>query len=184
MRTWTRGRLLVATPVIGDPNFERTVILMIEHSDEGALGVVLNRATDVELPGRLPGWDALAAEPSVVFVGGPVQPDAVICLAAVNDPDPVEWWQPVVGDVGVVDLDHEPEDVAGALDRLRVFAGYAGWGPDQLEEELEAGAWFVVDAEPADVLAAEPDGLWQAVLRRQPGRVRLFAGFPEDPTTN
>jgi putative transcriptional regulator len=184
VRSSTKGRLLVATPVIGDPNFERTVILMIEHTDEGALGIVLNRATDVELPGRLPGWDALAAHPNVVFVGGPVQPDAVICLGAVSDTGPQQWWHPVVGDVGVLDLDHEPDAVADAVDRLRVFAGYAGWGPDQLEDELDAGAWFLVDAEPSDVLDPDPEQLWRSVLRRQPGRVRLFADFPEDPSAN
>jgi putative transcriptional regulator len=179
----TRGRLLVATPVIGDPNFDRTVILMIEHTDDGALGVVLNRATDVELPGHVPGWDLLAAAPAVVFAGGPVEPEAVICLGSVRGSAPA-WWHPIVGPVGVLELDQDPSEVGDSIGALRLFAGYAGWGPGQLEGELDGAAWFVVDAEPTDVLADEPAALWRMVVRRQPNRTRLFADFPADLTVN
>jgi putative transcriptional regulator len=180
-----RGRLLVATPDLADPNFFRTVVLVLEHSDEGALGVVLNRpspATAVEDP--LPAWAPLAVDPSVIFVGGPVQPQAAIGLARRADRAEPDGFAPLSDELGTVDLERHPAEVAPRVDRLRVFAGYSGWGPHQLETELEAGGWFVVDADPSDLWTAEPDTLWRVVLRRQPGKERLFAEFPLDASLN
>jgi putative transcriptional regulator len=180
-----RGRLLVATPDLADPNFFRTVVLVLEHSSDGALGVVLNRpstATTVEDP--LPAWAPLAADPPVIFVGGPVQPEAAIGLAHRADAADPDGFAPLSGELGTVDLERDPTDVAPRVDRIRVFAGYSGWGPRQLEGELESGGWFVVGAEPSDLWTAEPEALWRAVLRRQPGSERLFADFPLDARFN
>ncbi len=179
-----KGRLLVATPNLGDPNFERTVILVLEHGDEGALGVVLNRPSDLDLAEPLPEWARAAAHPSVVFIGGPVAPSAAVCLARLASHGRTDGWEQLLGSVGMLDLDSDPDEAIARLDEIRVFAGYAGWGPGQLEGEIAEGGWFVVDAEVADPLSPSPENLWAAVLRRQPGTLALFAAYPADPTMN
>jgi putative transcriptional regulator len=189
MAATLRGHLLVATPALGDPNFERTVILVLEHNDEGALGVVLNRPSESDFVDPLPDWYGFAAYPPVVFVGGPVSRQSAIGLAraafGTSSPRGVaEGWVPVLDTIGTVDLTMRPEDVDAQIEEVRIFAGYAGWGEQQLEEEIEQGAWFVVPAEPDDALSTHPEGLWRRVLRRQPGRLALFANFPPDCALN
>ncbi len=180
------GRLLVANPVLPDPNFDRTVVLMLAHEPEGALGVVLNRPSQMEVDSPLPRWERLAADPPVVFVGGPVAPGAAICLAKLGRRagGTAEGWTPVTGELGTLDLEQDPDAVGGDVDAIRVFAGYAAWGPDQLEGEIDAGAWFVVDAEPGDAMADDPDQLWKRVLRRQGPHLAIVAAFPPDPSRN
>jgi putative transcriptional regulator len=181
----TKGRLLVAAPALIDPNFFRTVVLMVEHTEDGAAGVVINRPTDVELAGGpLEEWTDLAASPPLVFEGGPVSREHAICLARVYPNTALDSWQPVVGGVGVVDLGAEQHTLRTALDQVRVFSGYAGWGPGQLEAEIDEGAWFVLDADPNDALSTEPGGLWRTVLKRQGGSLALVASFPPDPNMN
>lgn len=180
-----RGRLLVATPVIGDPNFHRTVVLLLEHNDEGALGLVLNRPTDVSVLDPLPEWEGLAASPRVVFVGGPVEQGAAIGLAQrrpVQSGD--DGFSPVLGLIGTLDLSRDPHEVDDTIERVRVFAGYAGWGPRQLEQELASDAWVVVDAHPDDILCDDPGELWHQVLRRQGGDLALLSYCPSDPSLN
>ncbi len=182
------GRLLVALPVLEDPNFERAVVFVLDHDEEGALGVVLNRASDVPLVEALDGWSALAASPEVVFGGGPVEPTAVVALGHELSDVPVPESRVVhggedgLGPVRLVDVSADPP--AGELAEVRIFAGYAGWAPDQLEAEIDQGAWVSVPALAEDVFTRDPDRLWQRVLARQPGRLRLLASFPEDPSTN
>jgi putative transcriptional regulator len=184
----SRGKLLVATPELEDPNFARTVVLVLEHTEEGALGVVLNRPTDSPLTESLPRWVDHAAAPAVVFVGGPVQPEAAIGLArAVGADGPLDdasGFAPLFDDLGTIDLERAPEDVMPRVDAVRVFAGYAGWGPGQLDGELAANGWYVCDAAPDDLWTARPGDLWRAVLRRQSAPLRLVAGFPDDPSLN
>lgn len=177
------GHLLVATPALLDPNFRRTVILVLEHQDAGCLGIVLNRPTQTPLVDVVPQWQPLAADPGVVFLGGPVSPSGAIGLCA---PPPVPGVADLAagGLVATADLSRAPADNPPGLRGLRVFAGYAGWGEGQLEAEISAGAWYVVDAEPGDAFGAQPDQLWGAVLRRQPGALRLVATFPDDPSLN
>jgi putative transcriptional regulator len=179
-----KGRLLVATPGLLDANFFRTVLLVVEHTDEGAAGVVLNRPTDTELTGPLESWRDMAADPPLVFVGGPVSPDAAVCLARTPPDATPPGWQPVLERLGVLDLGQETDEVQPGVDRLRVFAGYASWGPGQLEDELEEGAWYVLDADPEDALTSAPGGLWRFVLRRQGGQLALVSNFPPDPSMN
>ncbi len=195
-----RGNLLVSSPRLGDPNFDRTVVLVLDHGDEGALGVVINRPTHAVVSDILEAWMDLAARtpPANVFSGGPVSLNAVIGLARASPAAPTDTpasldslepggpqaWRPVLGTVGTVDLSvgpgHQPLD----LDGIRLFAGYAGWAAGQLETEMEAGAWFVVDATPDDVFTGDPDGLWHDVLRRQGNDLALLAGFPPHPSVN
>jgi putative transcriptional regulator len=179
------GRILVATPALRDPNFERTVVLLVAHEEGGALGVVLNRATEVPVTEVLGPWGTLAGEPAVVFEGGPVQPEAAICLARTRPGvERLNGFNRVSGVIGTVDLSGDPEALREAVLGVRVFAGYAGWQPGQLENEIEGGSWFVFDALPGDAFASRPDDLWPMVLRRQGGLMAAVAHFPADPTLN
>lgn len=187
----TAGRLLVATPLLSEPTFARTVVLLLQAGGEdGALGVVLNRPSAVEIERVLPGWDVVAAEPHVVFEGGPVQPQAAIGLAELRPGAPaVEGIAPLATAApgqryATVDLDLSPNDVAPAVARLRVFAGYAGWSPGQLEGEVQEGAWWVVDALPDDAHRASPGDLWRSVLRRHGPPLSFATTLPEDASLN
>jgi putative transcriptional regulator len=180
-----KGRLLVAAPILEDPNFDRTVIWLLEHSAEGALGVVLNRPSELPVADPLPGWADHTGGLAVVFVGGPVSVSSVIGLATVaDDGAPEGIWEPVAGAVGVLDLAADPGLVGTTITTLRCFAGYAGWAPDQLEAEIEEGAWFVVDAEPGDLFTDHPRDLWRTVLARQPSALARVALVPDDPSLN
>ena len=174
MRRYLAGRLLVAAPTLIDPNFYRTVVLMLQHDEEGAVGVVLNRPSDEEVAAHLPDWSGALAVPPVVFVGGPVQPEVAIGLVD------TEGESSVLGGVGVADLAAGPPDGV----RARIFSGYAGWGPGQLEAELDERAWIVVEADQGDVFDSDPERLWSRVLRRQPGILRMLATYPIDPALN
>jgi len=259
------GRLLVATPVLADPNFDRAVVLVLDHDEEGSLGVVLNRPTPVDVGDILEPWAALTGEPGVVFQGGPVSLDAALAVGVVPAPEPggaapagdsgagggrrpagtggitagsadpdadggapgsgsdsgsvpgtgsgpgsgsgsgaasahgpgagpepslgIEpdgplGWRRVYGAIGLVDLEAPPELLAAELGSLRIFAGYAGWGPGQLQKELSEGAWYVVESEPGDVSSPAPEGLWRSVLRRQRSELAMVATYPDDPSLN
>lgn len=193
------GRLLVATPALADPNFDRAVVLLLDHDEEGSLGVVLNRPTPVDVADILEGWGDLAGAPGVVFQGGPVSLDSALGVAVIpgdegaapapgsrprpGSGEPIGWRR-VHGAIGLVDLDTPPELLAPALGSLRIFAGYAGWGPGQLEDELVEGAWYVVESEPGDVSSPDPERLWRAVLRRQRSELAMVATYPDDPSLN
>ncbi|MDM4722635.1 YqgE/AlgH family protein [Micromonospora sp. WMMA1363] len=179
------GRLLVATPTLKDPNFDRTVVLLVAHEPGGALGVVLNRATEVPVADVLGDWAELARHPAVLFEGGPVQPDSAICLARMRQPvDRVKGFHQVSGAVGTLDLSVDLERVRESVGGIRVFAGYSGWGSGQLEQEIEEGSWFLLDALPGDAFVDRPDDLWPMVLRRQGGMLAAVAHFPPDVALN
>lgn len=184
------GKLLVATPLLGDPNFRRAVVLIVEHEvTEGTLGVVLNRPTKIPVGQVLEQWTELATDPSVVFRGGPVSPNSALALAMIpGKEEPLGWraldGAPALARLGLLDLDTPPRLLAPAIQSLRVYAGYAGWSPGQLEAEIGEGAWFVLSAEPGDVFAAAPERLWRAVLHRQEGEVAFLATYPDDPGLN
>lgn len=179
-----RGRLLVAEPTLADPNFHRSVVYLIEHGPDGALGVVLNRPGDVPVREVIPTWAPYVSDPAIVFVGGPVSTEAALCLARVSSPVKSPVWTPIDGGLGVIDLHGDPLDAPSGVQDVRVFGGYSGWSAGQLEAELAMDGWMVVDAEEDDVFTTEPDGLWRAVLARQRGPVRRLAAFPADPSLN
>lgn len=166
------GRLLVASPELGDPNFERTVVYLLEHDAGGALGVVINRPTGAAVVEHFAGLGALATDPAEFFAGGPVSEGSVVVLGRVEG-----------GPVELVDLSPVLEG-AVAPSHLRVFVGYAGWAPGQLDGEVATGSWFVCDASPDDVFAPSPADLWRAVLRRQPPPLARLARYPDDVTLN
>ena len=173
------GRLLVSPPNLADPNFTRTVVLMLIHNPDGALGLILNRASQTAVADLVPQWAPAAAYPGVVHGGGPVEPQAAIALGRFDLTVAPDGWSPVFGDLGTVDLHRDPDDVIG-IQQLRVFAGYSGWGAGQLEGELTMGGWITVDAEPGDAFDADPATLWERVIRRQRGTVALLAMSPDD----
>jgi putative transcriptional regulator len=176
-----KGHLLVAGPALTDPNFHRTVVLVGEHGEDGALGVVLNRQTEATVDEALPELTALVSGTDAIHVGGPVQPSAVVVLAEFEDPDRAETL--VLDDVGFLPSEVDP-DALGALRRARVFAGYAGWGPGQLDGELAEGSWIVEPAVPDDVFTAAPEDLWSEVLRRKGGPFGVLALMPPNPSLN
>jgi putative transcriptional regulator len=173
------GKLLVATPTIVDPNFSRTVVLLCQYGSDGAVGLVLNRISTIPVEAYLPGWARLTPPPGMVGIGGPVETEAAIGLAIGTVM--ADLWTPVTEGLGLVDLHMQPEDFPG-LESVRVFAGYSGWGPGQLDQEVTEAGWFIVDREPGDVQA--PDLDWSAVLKRQRSDIALFADYPPDPTMN
>jgi putative transcriptional regulator len=175
-----RGKLLIAGPGLFDPNFRRTVVLVGEHNDEGALGVVINRPTEVRVHEAIPPLGAMASN-GLLFVGGPVQPQAAVVLAEFRHPDAGGLM--VFDSIGFLRGEVE-EESALAVTRARVFAGYAGWGPGQLETEMEAGGWIVEPALPGDVFTDDPGRLWSDVLRRKGGQYAVLALMPFDPRTN
>lgn len=181
------GRLLVANPRLADSNFERTVVMLVAYGEEGALGLILNRPSDMAVSSPLPQWAHIAAEPAVMFLGGPVSHQAVICLARAvptTGGGPAGGWKELEGDLGTLDLDSDPGAISGQLSAIRLFAGYAGWAAGQLEGEMEAGAWWVLDAEPDDPFTVAPDSLWKRVLLRQAEPLRLVAFYPANPAWN
>lgn len=181
-----RGRLLVATPTLRDPNFERAVIWMLEHGADGALGIVINRPSELPVAEPLPGWAGHAGDLPMVFVGGPVAVSSVIGVARLDgENEPAEGvWERVVGSVGVLDLAADPAAVGASIGTLRCFAGYAGWAPEQLEAELAEGAWFVLETDLADLFTERPNELWRSVLARQPEPLARVAMVPADPSLN
>ena len=165
------GRLLVALPVITEAPFWRTVVYLLQHGEEGAVGVIINRPTEVHLEAALPGWADRAAAPSVVFEGGPVQPEMAIALG------------PDGHGVASVDLERDPLLLTDGS--VRVYAGYAGWSPGQLEQELTTGSWAVCDAVPGEVFRPDADRLWYEVLARQADpALRNLARLPDDLSVN
>jgi putative transcriptional regulator len=180
----TTGRLLLASPQLDDPTFHRTVVLVLDHDEDGALGVVLNRASALPVREAAAGWAELASAPPVVFEGGPVEPDAIVALGRTGARVGADRGGLLDDHVRLVDLSADPGLERLELETVRIFAGYAGWAPGQLEHELELDAWFVVDADQSDVFTADPLGLWHTVLRRQAGQLRLLATFPDDPSMN
>lgn len=179
------GMLLLATPALVDPNFAEAVVLLLDVNAEGALGVVLNHPTPVPVTEVLGAWGEVVEEPEVLFRGGPVSLDGALAVAeAAPGGEAAAGFQPMWENVGLLDLDTPTELVVGTVHRLRIFAGYAGWGAGQLEAEIADGSWYVVPAVSDDVFVGEARGLWRAVMRRQPGDLALHLTRPADPELN
>jgi putative transcriptional regulator len=176
-----QGQLLIASPGLLDPNFRRTVVLVTEHNEEGAAGLVLNRPTEAEVSEVVPQLEPLVDDGDRVFMGGPVQTNGVLVLGEFLDPD--DAAVPLFGSLGFPSLD-EPEEVVPLTTRRRIFAGYAGWGSGQLEDELAREDWILEAAQNDDAFTDAPEELWADVLRRKGGIYELVARMPEDPSVN
>ena len=176
-----RGHLLIANASLWDPNFRRTVVLIAHHDDDGAVGVVLNSVTDATVAEAIPELGSLVASDEPLYIGGPVQPEAAVVMADFEDPGVAEIV--ALGSIGFLPPESGPE-VERSIRRARVFAGYSGWGPGQLEAELAEDAWIVEPALPDDVFAPEPSRLWENVLRRKGHAFDLIRLMPLDPSMN
>lgn len=177
-----RGKLLVATPSLYDPNFRRTVVLIAEHGPEGAMGIVLNRPSDALIGEAVPDLAELAAADDRVYVGGPVQPQAVVVLAEFDEPSVAAAI--VCGDLGFAPAGADYGQLARSTRRARVFAGYAGWSSGQLEDEIAGSSWLVEPADGLDLLPGTDADLFGETLRRKGGPYRMLALLPDDPSKN
>jgi putative transcriptional regulator len=177
-----RGQLLIAGPTLQDPNFWRTVVLVVEHSDVGALGLVLNRPSESKVGEAVPQLTTLADADDDVLVGGPVGQSAVIVLADFEDPE--EAALIAFDSVGVLAGGAPTDELGAGVRRARVFAGHSGWGPGQLDDELERGDWIIEPARYGDAFTNDPSELWSAVLERKGGSYALVARMPQDPSLN
>lgn len=180
------GVLLVATPLLDDPNFRRAVVLLCTHDEQGSFGLVLNRPLEAAVVDMLPEWRDVVSAPFVLFAGGPVDRAQAFALGLSRASAGEPWWTPVTDEVGLVHLDGDPTTL-GALESVedvRLFAGYAGWGAGQLEAEVSEEAWFVVEGQARDAFTLNPERLWHEVLGRQSGELALFGHFPPDPLLN
>jgi putative transcriptional regulator len=178
-----RGKLLLAGPVLKDPNFDRTVVLITEHTEDGAMGLVLNRPSETTVGEAVPDLAWVTGADATVYVGGPVAPNGVIVLAEWSDPARAVVL--VEDDLGFVPGDAEDEDaLAAAIVRARVYAGHAGWGPGQLEEELAEEAWIVEAPRRDELFTDDAEALWPAVLRRMGREFALLSTMPPDPSLN
>ncbi|HEY3544168.1 MAG TPA: YqgE/AlgH family protein [Gaiellaceae bacterium] len=175
------GQLLIASPGLLDPNFRRAVVLVTEHNEEGAAGLVLNRPTDADVSEVVPQLEVLVDDGEPIFMGGPVQPNGVLVLGEFVDP--ADAAVPLFGSLGFPSLE-EPEEVVPVTTRRRIFAGYAGWGSGQLEDELAREDWILETASNDDAFTESPGELWADVLRRKGGIYELVARMPEDPSVN
>lgn len=181
------GQLLVASPVLRESTFARTVVYLLEHDGGGTVGVVLNRPSHTPVGQVLPAWHDAVCDPDVVFGGGPVMPDGALCLAQLR-PNPAgeldelhrPGVRPVLAGLATVDLDGDVDAIRQATRRMRVFAGHSGWAPGQLGGEMQSGSWFVVDGDLDDAFTTEPASLWRRVLRRQPTPLRLLSTYPPE----
>jgi len=178
------GTLLISAPMMQDPNFRRTVVLLCEHQPgEGTFGLTLNRPLDVQLGDVLD--DVVAYDPTL-YLGGPVQRETLHYLHTCPDdipggvslPGAVTWG----GNFEVVQQIAKRGDAAA--DNLRFFLGYAGWGPGQLEAELDEEAWILAPGAADLIFEVEPDALWRTILRRMGGQYAVLANFPDDPRMN
>jgi putative transcriptional regulator len=176
-----RGKLLVASPSLVDPNFARSVVFITEHNEEGAMGIALDRPSETAVEAVVPQLAEIAgSEP--VYIGGPVQPEAIVLLAEFSDPDAAAWI--VVADVGLASADVDLDELVGSVRRGRVYAGYSGWGPGQLEAEMETDSWIVEAPLPKELFPDDPATLWSDVLARKGGQYALIARMPADPSQN
>ena len=180
--TSLRGRLLIASPALIDPNFARTVVLITEHGPEGAMGVVLNRPSEIDVGDVAPELAAVVVDGEPVFIGGPVQPQALVVLAEFSDSRAAAWI--IAEDVGFVAAETEYGDLTDVVRRGRVYAGYSGWEAGQLEAELAEEAWIVEPPLPAELFPDDPMALWHDVLARKGGQFALISRMPDDPSQN
>ncbi|HEX3930433.1 MAG TPA: YqgE/AlgH family protein [Nocardioides sp.] len=179
------GMLLLASPELVDPNFVDAVVLLLDTDENGAMGVVINRPSPVPVVSVLADWGEIVAEPEVLFRGGPVSPEGALAVALLRDQGAVgPGLRPVTERLAIVDLEGTADDIDPAVDGVRIFAGYAGWGAGQLEGEIEGGDWYVLPSLPPDAFQADPSDLWREVMRRQPGELAWHVNRPADPELN
>lgn len=180
----TTGQLLVSIPDLGDDNFDQSVVLVIEHDDQGALGLVLNRPSATPVAEHLPDLVPSLATPAMFFVGGPVAVGGLLALGRRPLDGAATFSTEIAGPVVMVEPQALINGEVEGLELARIYTGYSGWAPGQLDAELTSGAWHVVPALPDDVFTSDPDQLWRSVMRRQGGRLAAQGLYPDDISVN
>ncbi|MBN8707393.1 MAG: YqgE/AlgH family protein [Bacteroidetes bacterium] len=183
MKKPEKGTLLLAEPMLQDPNFKRTVILLCEHSETGSFGLVLNKELPLLLNEVLPEND-LPELP--LFLGGPVQPDTLHVLHSAGEK--------ITGAIEVAEgvwWGGEFEDIKTKLSLglcnttdFRFFLGYSGWAEEQLQDELDRGGWILGRCNSDYIFETEPEKLWRKILKDMGGEFAQLANYPENPHLN
>jgi putative transcriptional regulator len=176
-----RGRLLIATPTLNDPNFRRSVVLICAHGDDGALGLVLNRPSPLEVVDAVPELEPALADGARLWLGGPVQPEDIVLLADFTNPGESLM---VSGDIGLVTDGSPLESLPDRTRRVRAFLGHSGWGPGQLDSELEREDWIIAPLDAGDPFDDGAEDLWRTALEELGGQYALVARMPDDPSLN
>jgi putative transcriptional regulator len=180
-----KGSFLIASPHLRDPNFRQTVVLMCEHGPGGSLGLVVNRRTEHHIMEVLPQTTGLHERAGLVYSGGPVQKDNLLILhkvgTAVPESQPIFDGVCLGGDLSALE---EVSAEGEATDLVRVYMGYAGWAPGQLQFELSGGSWIVLPADLKLVFARDPHQMWASVMRSLGGSFTFYATMPPDPQAN
>jgi putative transcriptional regulator len=160
------GKILVADRKLKDPHFAQTVVLIVTYNGQGTVGLVLNRPSDVPISELLSGVKDARSRKDSAFTGGPVEPMSVLALLRTREGP--KGAQHVAADIWAIldqDLLGEALSKHASSEELRFYVGYAGWGPGQLEAEMDAGAWRVIRGGADTVFATKPDSLWNRVMR-------------------
>ncbi|RSK39538.1 YqgE/AlgH family protein [Hymenobacter perfusus] len=182
------GSLLISQPFLGDPNFERTVVLLCSHSEEeGSFGLVLNRPATLRLGDvlELPGGETLPATHIPLGIGGPVQPDTLHYLHQQPDlPQASHLGDQVYWGGSFSQLLEQLISGQAAPDDVRLYVGYSGWTAGQLAEEVRENVWIVHPNAAAKVFTLTTDAFWQSILREKGGRYRMLSNYPTDPRLN
>lgn len=180
-----KGIFLIAAPGLRDPNFRQTVVLLCEHSTEGALGVVVNRPTGMMLAEALPQVPVLEGQSHRLFSGGPVQPNQILILYRLpqeaTESHHVFDGVYLGGDLGMLE---RVLTAASSANAFRAYVGYSGWGPGQLEDEMKTGSWITVPADPSFVFEKQPERIWPDLLRSLGGPFEVYAEMPAEPSLN
>jgi len=176
--TFLGGKMIVATPIIATPPFSRAVVLILEHDKTGAIGLILNATTGLPVADHLPELAERVSAPATVFLGGPVTSEVAVVLA--RSSTAVFVQSSGIADVGVIDPFDLPSNVAA----MRVYAGYSGWESDQLEHEINEGAWWVIEPAPSDLFTSNTEDLWERTVRRAPGMIPFHQTYPVDISLN
>ncbi|HTO01843.1 MAG TPA: YqgE/AlgH family protein [Microthrixaceae bacterium] len=180
----TQGKLLVSAPDLGDDNFDQAVIFVVEHDQDGAVGLVLNRPSSTDVSEHLPDLADGAVSPAVFFVGGPVSVGGLLALGRRQLNSNLVNAVSIDGPLVRVDPEALVNDQVEGVEAVRLYTGYSGWAPGQLDAELASGVWYVLSAMPDDVLCSSPDALWRSVMKRQGGRLASQSLFPDNPHAN
>ncbi len=178
-----KGRLLLSEPYLADPNFERTVILLTEHNDEGSVGFILNKPSESRLNEVMEDVKGLDAQ---IFIGGPVQQDTLHFIHRFSDlEDAIELENGLYWGGNFEQLLSQADTGKLSLTEIKFFLGYSGWSTDQLDDELKLNSWIVSDRLSHELIfETSPEQMWKRAMQELGGRFSVYSNYPADPRMN